>query len=138
MADPHPPGRIIIRRSRADGISQNASVSSLDSFYQRDGAILSHNEMRGANPAYTSEELSEEFSKWMNSNSFVARLTSTSFPPWLNLPIRQLRMALEEPPVKGAAMGCRVWPATAWIIHCEDPIFKDINSKEELDENTAR
>ncbi|KAH8597775.1 hypothetical protein B0O99DRAFT_684487 [Bisporella sp. PMI_857] len=73
-----------------------------------------------------------------NLNSFIARLTSTGFAPWLNLPIWELREALEEPPEKGPAMACRVWVATEWIIHCADRIFMMMNSKEELDEFSLR
>lgn len=35
-------------------------------------------------------------------------------------------------------MGCRVWVATEWIIQCADILFQAMNSKEELDKNTAR
>lgn len=89
-------------------------------------------------PTCTGEELIEEFAKWKNLNAFVARLTSTDFAPWLTLPIWQLRMALEESPVKGSAMECRVWVASEWILRCANLIFHDLNSKEELDESTAR
>lgn len=91
-----------------------------------------------ADPTYTGEELEEEFSKWKNFNSFVARLTDTGFAPWLNLPIWQLRIALEEPVVARPAMECRLWVASEWILHCAGPIYKDMKSTEELDESTAR
>ncbi len=101
--------------------------------------LLSVNLANGAlDPTYTGEQLSEDFAKWKSLNSFIARLTSAGFAPWLNLPIWQLRMALEESPVKGPAMECRLWVASEWIIHCANPIFEDLNSKEELDESTAR
>lgn len=61
-----------------------------------------------ADPTYTGEELEEEFSMWKNFNSFVARLTDTGFAPWLNLPIWQLRIALEEPVVARPATECRL------------------------------
>ncbi|KAI1497274.1 hypothetical protein F5X99DRAFT_421456 [Biscogniauxia marginata] len=89
-------------------------------------------------PTETGEELYEEFEKWKNLNSFVARLTSTGFAPWFNLPIWQLRMALEERPVEGSAMESRLCVASEWILHCADSIFKNTTSKEELDEGTAR
>lgn len=82
--------------------------------------------------------MGEEFTKWENLNSFVARLTEAGFAPWLNFPIWQLRMALEEPPVKGPAMACRLRVATEWVIHCADAIFEEINLKEELDESLSR
>ncbi|KAB2569556.1 hypothetical protein DBV05_g11770 [Lasiodiplodia theobromae] len=90
------------------------------------------------NPTYTGEDVGEEFTKWENLNSFVARLTKAGFAPWLNFPIWQLRITLEEPPVKGPAMACRLRVATEWVIHCADAIFDEINSKEELDESLAR
>ncbi|KAK0647223.1 hypothetical protein DIS24_g7919 [Lasiodiplodia hormozganensis] len=90
------------------------------------------------NPTYTGEDVGEEFTKWENLNSFVARLTKAGFAPWLNFPIWQLRMTLEEPPVKGPAMACRLRVAAEWVIHCADAIFEEMNSKEELDESLAR
>ncbi|KAI2778797.1 hypothetical protein F4815DRAFT_476678 [Daldinia loculata] len=89
-------------------------------------------------PTETGEELPEEFIKWKNLNSFVARITSTDFAPWLVFPIWQLTMALEEPPVAGGAMECRVWVATEWIIHCAAVLFEEMNSTEQLDDSTAR
>ncbi|KAL8904591.1 MAG: hypothetical protein Q9171_006996 [Xanthocarpia ochracea] len=132
---------------------QDSLVQSLDNLRRRDGAIPQYHEStswkdlpnlsfcvreKWDDPTYTGEQLSEEFAKWKNLNSFIARLTSTGFAPWLNLPIWQLRMALEESAVKGPAMECRVWVASEWIIQCAYPIFEDLNSKEELDESTAR
>jgi hypothetical protein len=89
-------------------------------------------------PTYTGTAVSEEFSKWKNLNSFVARLTKTGYAPWLTLPIWELRAALEEPLAKGPALECRLWVATEWIIYCADPIFKYMNTKGELDVATAR
>jgi hypothetical protein len=89
-------------------------------------------------PTEIGEELIEEFARWKNLNSFVARLTSTCFAYWLHFPIWQLRGALEEPPVKGSAMECRIWVASVWIIHCADIIYEDMNSNEKLNENEAR
>ncbi|KAL8912921.1 MAG: hypothetical protein Q9172_007401 [Xanthocarpia lactea] len=117
---------------------QDILLQSLDILRRRDGAIPQYNEVRDANPTYTGEQLSEDFAKWKSLNTFIARLTSTGFAPWLNLPIWQLKMALEESPVKGPAMECRLWVASEWIIQCAHPIFEDLNSKEELDESTAR
>ena len=85
-----------------------------------------------------SERLSQDLSQWKNFNSFIARLTSTGFAPWMNLPIWQLREALEEPPDAGPAMSCRMWVASEWIIHCASPIFQYLDSKEKLSEGSAR
>lgn len=80
----------------------------------------------------------KELSKWKNLNSFAVQVTSTDFAPWLTLPIWQLRAALEEPTVKGSVMDCRLWVATEWIVIRTGIIYEKMNSKEELDESTAR
>ena len=74
---------------------------------------------------------------WKSLNFFIARITTPDFAPWLNLPIWQLRIALEEPPVQSAAMDCRLWVASEWIVQCADLVFQDLNSKEEVNEDTA-
>lgn len=91
--------------------------------------------------ALQGEELSDdhdEYFRWKNYNSFIARITRNDFDFWLALPIWQLRETLEEPPVKGSEMRCRIWVASEWIIHCTDHIFNFVNTKEEIDESTAR
>lgn len=86
-----------------------------------------------------SEESIEDFKKWENLNSFMAGLTSKTFAPWLNLPIWQLRSALEETPKKQKSlMACRLWVATEWILQCADVIFLEISEKKELDKSAAR
>ncbi|KAI4862153.1 hypothetical protein F4820DRAFT_431489 [Hypoxylon rubiginosum] len=87
------------------------------------------------------EELVDEcddFCRWRNYNSFIARITRDDFNFWLVLPVWQLRETLEEPPVKGSAMRCRIWVASEWIIHCADHIFNFMNTKDDVDESTAR
>ncbi|KAH8197386.1 hypothetical protein TruAng_008445 [Truncatella angustata] len=84
------------------------------------------------------EGLPEKISQWKNLNSFVARLTSAGFAPWLTFPIWQLREALETPPVKGAQMDCRLWVASEWVVHCAGLLFEISNSKEEFDNDTTR
>lgn len=54
------------------------------------------------------------------------------------MPIWQLREALEELPVEGPPMECRLWVASEWIIHCADLLLEQMSSKEEIDEGTAR
>ncbi|KAI0378644.1 hypothetical protein F5Y04DRAFT_142704 [Hypomontagnella monticulosa] len=141
---------------------QESLVQSLVDLRQRNYSNSKHDELRflkdlsnlsfcvreywndptDVNPALwtgeTDKELLEEFFKWKNLNSFVARVTSTGFAPWLNLPIWQLRVALEEPPLKGPLLECQLWVASEWIIYCADLIFEDVNSKEELNEAMAR
>ena len=38
-------------------------------------------------PAYTDEEVSEEFNRWKNLNSFTGPLTHPDFAPWFTFPI---------------------------------------------------
>ncbi|KAF5010629.1 hypothetical protein FDECE_3231 [Fusarium decemcellulare] len=56
--------------------------------------------------------------QWKNFTSFIARTSTNS--PWRWRSIWHLREALEEPPVKGPDMECRLWVATEWIIRCAD------------------
>jgi len=91
-------------------------------------------------PTEHDEDSSEEFAKWKNLNSFIARFMSNQAAIWLNLPVWQLRAALEEQQGKDSrpATECRLWVASEWIIQCAGPIFKEMNSKAELDEYEAR
>ncbi|KAI0100921.1 hypothetical protein GGR51DRAFT_563801 [Nemania sp. FL0031] len=73
------------------------------------------------------ENTEDEFARWQNLNSFVARLTSSSSTPGPSLPIWQLREALEEPPTKGLAQECRLWVACEWIIRCSGIIYRHMN-----------
>lgn len=91
-----------------------------------------------AGPGEETEKLRELLSRWKNLNSFVARLSSSGIAPGITYPIWQLREALEEPPLQGPAMECRIWVASEWIINYADAIFEEMNSKEEVDEDTAR
>lgn len=44
---------------------------------------------------------------------------------------------MEEELDKGLVLECRVWVATEWILRCGEIVFKDLASKEELDQDTA-
>jgi hypothetical protein len=80
----------------------------------------------------------EESGSWKNLNSFVARITAADFAPWMTFPIWQLRIALEDTPVEGPAMDCRIWVASEWMIRCAEVILEDMSSGEQLDENSRR
>ncbi len=84
------------------------------------------------------DEKSDDFARRMSLNSFVAQLTSDDFAPWLSLPIWQLRDALEEPPVEGPEMECRLWVACEWVLRCAGLIYADMDEKEPLSEDLAR
>lgn len=76
--------------------------------------------------------------QWKNLNSFVARLTSAEYSPWLNLPIWQLRTALENEPQTGANMDCRLWVASEWILQSGELLFEEMSSNRDLDQQSAR
>lgn len=65
----------------------------------------------------------EESEGWKNQNSFAARLTTPSFAPWMNLPVDQLREALEEPAIEGKIGETRIWVACEWLLRCSVLIF---------------
>ncbi|XXH00800.1 hypothetical protein Hte_007151 [Hypoxylon texense] len=139
---------------------QNSLVQSLDALRQRDEStptsdslaseIISsfpitvrekHDALEPPEKSEEGEELGddcEEFSRWRNYNSFIARITRDHFNFWLVIPMWQLRDTLEEPPMKGSAMRCRIWVASEWIIHCADHLFNFVNTKDDIDESTAR
>ncbi|KAK6528501.1 hypothetical protein TWF281_009742 [Arthrobotrys megalospora] len=83
------------------------------------------------------EDPIQRYFKWKNLNSFVARLTSEQYNPWFNLPIWQLRTALEYAPIRGAAMDTRIWVASEWILQCGKLVFEQMTSGNELDEESA-
>lgn len=59
---------------------------------------------------------------WKNQNSFVARLTTQEFCPWVDFSICAIRGALEEKPVEEPARQMRLWVACEWIIRCSEVI----------------
>ncbi|KAI0105630.1 hypothetical protein F4776DRAFT_474283 [Hypoxylon sp. NC0597] len=136
---------------------QECFIQCLSSLRQRDDTISSYDQPsqtdlpwadlpnlsycmreKWLDPTDDDEALDEEVAKWKNLNSFVARVTATGFAPWLTFPFWQLRTALEEPPVKGLAMNCRLWVACEWVIHCAGIISEEMNSIKDLDESLAR
>ncbi|KAI8628014.1 hypothetical protein F5Y19DRAFT_486337 [Xylariaceae sp. FL1651] len=83
------------------------------------------------------ELVKNHFFRWKNQNSFAARLTGSSFAFFLFLPTCQLRVALEEPPMKGPIQECRLWVACEWIIHCTEYIYKEFSKNLEPKHDTA-
>jgi len=78
------------------------------------------------------EEALSAYAKWKNFNSFMARYMSKQAVIWLNLPVWQLRDALEEPPRWEdfrPGTECELWVASEWIIQCAGPIFKEMKSE---------
>ncbi|KAJ3529072.1 hypothetical protein NM208_g9922 [Fusarium decemcellulare] len=73
--------------------------------------------------------------QWKNFTSFIARTSTHSTWRWRS--IIHLREALEEPPVKGPDMECRLWVVTEWIIRCAGDIFEEMNHSGEIKDSTA-
>jgi hypothetical protein len=71
-------------------------------------------------------------------NSFIVKVVGSDLGASKIFSIWQLRTALEEPPVEGNAMECRLWVATEWLIHCAKIIFDDLTLDGEVDTNTDR
>lgn len=80
----------------------------------------------------------EDVSRWKNLNSFAARITTSSFAPWLTFPTWQLRSALEEELDKGPVLDSRLWTATEWVLFCGEIVVEYMAYEEELDEALAR
>ncbi|KAI1116736.1 hypothetical protein F5Y14DRAFT_406422 [Nemania sp. NC0429] len=70
------------------------------------------------------EEMEAGLTKRKNFISFVARLTTSSFAPWLNLPLYDIRDALEEPLREGPRGELLVWVACEWLERCTQVIFE--------------
>lgn len=78
--------------------------------------------------------------EWRSINAFAARLTGTGYLGWFNLPIWQIRSALEYPEIAGPPMDCRLWVACEWIICSGRVIYKEleVSSDQALDEEMAK
>ncbi|KAI1204091.1 uncharacterized protein F4807DRAFT_449015 [Annulohypoxylon truncatum] len=82
-------------------------------------------------PLSSSRHLTQRnITEWQNLNSFFVRLTSKHFCPWLQLPILELRNALECPQSRGEVMECRIWVATEWIIRCGDVLLHKLTGED--------
>ncbi|KAI2468631.1 hypothetical protein F4781DRAFT_397313 [Annulohypoxylon bovei var. microspora] len=77
----------------------------------------------------TGQPNQRSITEWQNLNSFLARLTSKDFCPWLQLPIWELRNALECPPSKGDVMECRLWIASEWILLCGNVLLHNLTGE---------
>ncbi|KAI0390910.1 hypothetical protein F5Y17DRAFT_461341 [Xylariaceae sp. FL0594] len=80
------------------------------------------------------EELVEgEFARWKNQSSFTARISTSEFFPWFNLPVWSLRSALETPLTAGPIAECYLWVATEWLTRCTGIIYKPMSENKEDD-----
>ena len=58
--------------------------------------------------------------KWINLNSFAARILGHGLEHWDSYAIWELRAALEEPTKAKSIMNCEVAAAAEWILHAEE------------------
>ncbi len=99
---------------------------------------LALHETARLNAWFVAELEIEQLERRKNLNSFVARVSSKDYFPWVMYPIWELRDALENSPVLSPQMECQIWVVTEWIIHCADQIFNFVCSGEKFDERDRR
>ncbi|KAJ6166964.1 hypothetical protein N7470_002411 [Penicillium chermesinum] len=61
--------------------------------------------------------------KWINLNSFAARLRSLGYTHWHNFPVWELRAALEEEIQDQDVLAFRLAVAEQWIVHAGQAIY---------------
>lgn len=76
--------------------------------------------------------------KWVNFNSFLARLRSAGVETGICFPIWQCREALEKRRTIGPGWRSDIVAATEWIIRCAGILFDSMNLEGELDEHQSR
>ncbi|KAI0888247.1 uncharacterized protein GGS22DRAFT_198053 [Annulohypoxylon maeteangense] len=112
-------------REREDEVRKGSNIFWKDLPYLADCLSENWNDPLSSSRRLTQRDMTE----WENLNSFVARLTNKNFCPWLQLPIKELRNALECPQSRGAVMECRVLVATDWIIRCGDVLLHKLTGE---------
>ena len=65
--------------------------------------------------------------KWVNLNSFAARLLGMNLPQWDNYAIWQLRSTLEEPSQRKEILNCEVSAAAQWMLQGGADLFKRLD-----------
>ncbi|KAI0399278.1 hypothetical protein F4802DRAFT_54219 [Xylaria palmicola] len=79
------------------------------------------------------EKTMGQYARWINLNSFVARLVSAyPAPDWWHMikyAFWQLRVALEEPPGRGVAEEYRLLVACEWILHCDAFLYQVMSAE---------
>lgn len=76
--------------------------------------------------------------KWVNFNSFLARLTSAGLEIGICFPIWQFRDTLEDERTIGPGWTYDIVAATEWITRCAGILFDSMNWEGELEENQSR
>ncbi|KAI1361702.1 hypothetical protein F5Y08DRAFT_342345 [Xylaria arbuscula] len=119
---------------------QDSLLQAIDYLHRQDGTVPGLGANRWKELPYLSLRIRElwidptvevegdleesKLTRWKNQNSFVARPIGAFFNPGPTFPIWQLRLALEEPPINGPGLECRLWVACEWIIRCSRIIYK--------------
>lgn len=89
-------------------------------------------------PAFDDETAVEEAAqKWINLNSFAARLLNSGLGKWTNFGIWELREGLEEPSQAKPVVNCRVAVAAEWILRAGEGLFAQLSEKD-LSDDDAR
>lgn len=78
----------------------------------------------------------EDAEKWINLNSFMARLMERNLVHWTNFAIWNFRAALEEPPQPQVVMDCHVSVLGEWISHAGEGLYAKLS--DEVSEDAAR
>ncbi|KAG9228244.1 hypothetical protein BJ875DRAFT_527886 [Amylocarpus encephaloides] len=128
---------VVILLNRDDGTSRYNKMGKPISWKELPDLWITLREKLD-DPTDMNEELIEEFAGHKGRTSFYARLMGAGVPMSVHFPIWQLRTTLEEQPLEGSAMECRIWTACEWMIHCADNVFKRMNLDMELDDDSAR
>ncbi|KXJ90547.1 hypothetical protein Micbo1qcDRAFT_234486 [Microdochium bolleyi] len=85
-----------------------------------------------------SEDPEKDFPTFRNFTSFVARVTTLEYAPWMIILFAELRDTLEEPPAAGIKEDRRIWVVTEWLIHCSPVLYANLSPVSTPDADTAR
>ncbi|KAB8067133.1 hypothetical protein BDV29DRAFT_200699 [Aspergillus leporis] len=79
-------------------------------------------------PTYSGDRsTTDEVDRWINLNSFAARLLNLDAILWISFPVWALRDALDEP-VNGPELDCNIRVANQWIVHSGRYIYRQLTS----------
>ncbi|CAG7929007.1 unnamed protein product [Penicillium olsonii] len=70
----------------------------------------------------------------LRMNSFASRLLVDDFKHWIDFAWWEITVGLETAPQDPTEFEWRLWAVTEWLIQCDDLLFKDLSSTEELQE----
>lgn len=79
----------------------------------------------------------EEVEKWINLNSFAAKLRSMGYTNWHNFPTWELRAALEEEIKDQAILEFKLAVAEEWIVHAGQALYIHVTMEPADEESTT-